>query len=153
MQSLFRHLRILLRLESTIIEMRLRTAIRSAVLLALAALIAVFGLGMLNVAAYVGLQPILGSLWAAIAAAGGDFVIAIIIVVIALAAKPTAEINTAIELRQAAVEGLETEFANLEGRFSFLSRLARNPLDTAIPTILVPLITAIIRALRKQQQG
>ena len=151
MHNLFRHLRILWRVESTIAEMRLRVLMRRSVLYALAGLIAVFGLGMLNVAAFFALEPHWGATWAAVAAALGDFVLAIVAVLIATAARPGADLNTAIELRQTAIEGLEAELSALQGPLAWFSRAARNPLDTALPAIIVPLVTAIIRGLRRNK--
>ena len=151
MHRVLSHLRILWRVESTIAEARLRVTVHRAVLYIFAALIAVFGLGMLNVAAFFALQPHWGATWAAFAAALGDFVLAIIAVLIAVAVRPGADVNTALELRQAAIEGLEAELSALQEPLAWISRAARNPIDTALPAIIVPLITAIVRGLRKNR--
>ncbi len=151
MQSLFRHLRILCRIESTIAEIRLRALTRRAVLYSLAGLVALFGLGMLNVAAFFALEPHLGATWAAFAVAGGDFVLAIVALLVATAARPGPELNTALELRQAAIENLEAEFAVLQESLAWFSRAARNPLNTALPAVIIPLVTAIIRGLRRNK--
>ena len=153
MHRLFRHLRVLWRVESTIAKARLRVTMRRSVLYASAALIAVFGLGMLNVAAFFALEPRWGPVWAAVAAALGDFVLAVVVVAIALAVRPGFDLNSAVELRQAAIDGIEGEFAALQEQFAWLSRAARHPIDTALPAILVPLITAIVRGLRRNKPG
>ena len=150
MNNLFRHLRVFCRIESTIAEIRLRSLMRRSVLFAVAALLAVFGLGMLNVAAFFALVPRLGAAWAASAAALCDFVVAIVAVLIA-AARPSPDLNTAIELRQAAIEGLEAELSALQESLGWVSHAVRNPLNTALPAIIVPLVTAIIRGLRKDK--
>lgn len=151
MHPFFRHLRVLLRVESVVAQMQLRAVVRRSVLYAIAALIAAFGLGMLNVAAFFGLEPRWGPMWAALAVALGDFVLAILLVGIALTARPGPEMGSALELRQAAFDGIEAELGSLQGRFGWVSRLARDPLDMALPTILVPLITAIVRGLHKNK--
>ena len=151
MQLAFRHLRILWRAERVIAETRLRVMLRRSMLYALAGLIAVFGLGMLNVAAFLVLESHWGPIWAALAAGLGDFVIAVVIVGVALATRPGPEMTAAIELRDISVEGLEAELAPLQERFAWLSRAARDPLDTMLPAILVPLITSIVRGLRKSK--
>ena len=120
-------------------------------LYALAGLIAVFALGMLNVAAFLYLETVWGPVWAAIAAALGDFVLAAIVAGVALATRPGPEVTAALELRDAAVEGLEAELGPLQERFAWLTRAARDPLDTMLPAILVPLITSIVRSLRKDK--
>ena len=151
LHRVFRHLRILWRVESTIAEARLRVTMRRSMLYASAGLIAVFGLGMLNVATFFALESLWGPVWAAIAAALGDFVLAVVVVGIALAVRPGFDLNAAGELRQAAIDGIEGEFATLQEQFAWLSRAARNPIDTALPAILVPLITAIVRGLRRNK--
>lgn len=151
LHRIFRHLRVLWRVESTIAEARLRVTIRRAALLALAGLIAVFGLGMLNVAAFFAFESRWGPVWAAVAAALGDFVLAVAVVAIALAARPGADLTTAVELRQAAVDGIDAEFSALQEPFAWLSRASRHPIDTALPAVLIPLITAIVRGLRKSK--
>jgi hypothetical protein len=151
LQTAFRHFRVLWRAERIIAETRLRILLRRSLLFALGGLVAVFGLGMSNVAAYVFLTPLWGAIWAALATAIGDFVIAGLVIVIALSARPGAELAAAAELRDASVEGLEAELAPLQERFAWLSRAARDPLDTMLPAILVPLITSIVRGLRKSK--
>jgi hypothetical protein len=151
LQLAFRHLRILWRAERVIAETRLRVMLRRSMLYALAGLIAVFGLGMLNVAAFLVLESHWGPIWAALAAALGDFVIAVVIVGVALATRPGPAMTAAVELRDIAVDGLEAELAPLQERLAWLSRAARDPLDTMLPAILVPLITSIVRSLRKNK--
>jgi hypothetical protein len=57
----------------------------------------------------------------------------------------------AVELRQTALDGMEDEITALQEPFAWLSRAARNPIDTALPAILIPLVTAIVRGLRKHK--
>jgi hypothetical protein len=148
-QLVFRHLRVLWRAERIIAETRLRVLLRRSMLYAFAGLIAVFGLAMLNVATYLFLHDLWGPIWSALAAALGDFIVAIIVMLIALAITPGPELSTAIELRDVSMQGLETELGPLQERLAWLSRAARDPLDTVLPAILIPLITSIIRGLRK----
>jgi hypothetical protein len=146
-----RHLRVLWRAERIIAETRLRILLRRSMLFAFAGLIAVFGLGMLNVAAYFALEPHLGAVRAALAAAGGDFVVVIAVILVVLTITPGPELTAATELRDASIDGLEAELAPLQERFAWLTRVARDPLDTVFPAMLVPLITAIMRSLRKSK--
>jgi hypothetical protein len=151
-RSLFRHLQILLRVESAIVDMRLRTGIARSTLYAFAALLAAFALGMFNVASFFGLQPLYGPMWAALATALGDIVIAFIIVVIASRAGSRSQMNAAIELRRAAIEGIEAELGTVEQAFGWITRARRDPVDAALTAVLVPFIAAIVRGLRKNKQ-
>jgi hypothetical protein len=150
-QIVFRHLRVLWRAERIIAETRLRVLMRRSMLFALAGLIAVFGLAMLNVAAYFFLRGLWGPIWAALAAALGDLVIAVIVVAIALSIRPGPELPAAVELRDVSMQGLEEELGPLQDRFAWLSRAARDPFETVLPAILIPLITSIMRGLRKSK--
>jgi len=146
---LLRHLRVLWRVEAAITEMRLRVVIRRGVLCGLAAMFAALAVGMLNVAAYVGLVPLWGAMWAAIATALGDLALALICVAVALAMRPGPELDTALELRRAALDGVEAEVNPVLSRVGWLSRLTRDPIEAALPALLMPLITAIIRGMCK----
>jgi hypothetical protein len=150
-QRIFRHLRNLWRIEGTIAQARFGLTMRRAVLYALAGLIAVFGLGMLNVAAFFAFQSSWGPVWAAVAAACGDFVVAAIVVAIALTTKPGPHLNAALEMRQSALDGIDAEIATLQHPFAWLSRAAHNSMDAALPAILIPLVTAILRGLRRKK--
>jgi hypothetical protein len=138
LQRLIRHIRVLMRVQSGIAEARLRLLARRSILLLLAGLIALFGLCMLNVAAFFALRSLWGPVWAAATMAAGDFVIAIVVGAIAVAAKSSAELRAALELRQAAIDGIEEEFSGLRDQIS-------------LPLVLIPLITAIIRGVRKNK--
>jgi hypothetical protein len=151
LQRIFRHARDLWRVEGTIAQARFGLTMRRSVLYALAGLIAVFGLGMLNVAAFFAFQPSWGPVWAAVAAAFGDFVVAAIVAAIALTAKPGPHLNAALEMRQSALDGIDAEIATLQHPFAWLSGTARNSIDAALPAILIPLVTAILRGLRKKK--
>jgi hypothetical protein len=150
-QRIFRHLRDLWRIEGTIAQARFGLTTRRAVLYALAGLIAVFGLGMFNVAAFFAFQSSWGPVWAAVAAACGDFVVAAIVVAIALTAKPGPHLNAALEMRQSALDGIDAEIATLQHPFAWMSRTAHNSIDAALPAILIPLATAILRGLRRKK--
>ncbi len=149
MQTVLRHLRVLWRAERIIAETRARVLLRRSMLYALAGLIAVFGLAMLNVAAYFYLRGLWGPIWAALAAGLGDLVIALTVVLIAFAIRPGPELPAALELRDMSIEGLEAELGPLQERFAWLGRAARDPFDTMLPAILIPLVTSIMRGLRK----
>jgi len=124
---------------------------RRYALFAFGAVVAALGVGMLNVAAFFGLEPHWGPMWAALAAAGGDILIAVLVIAIALAARSDSELEAALELRRAATDGMEAEIGPLQNRVVWLSRLTRDPIETALPAVLVPLVTAIVRGLRKSK--
>ena len=93
MDSVVRSVRLLWRAEMMLVQIRLRIAVRKLGLVALAALIALFGLVMINVAAYVGLSTVVGPVWGAVIVAAADFLIALILILIAQGLRPGPEIE------------------------------------------------------------
>ena len=80
--------------------------LRRSGLVAFAGLIAVFGLGMANVAGFYALQGPLGSVRAAVTVAVADFAIAAIVLLVASNSRPGPEIDLllAFDVRKMAVD-------------------------------------------------
>ena len=138
MQRVIHHIRLLWRSELEVAEARLFAIVRRSIFLLLAGLIALAGLCMLNVAAFFMLEARYGPVWAAIAMALGDFVIALAVAGIASASRSGSRLQAALDHRQEAISGIEDEFSALRDQI-------------ALPLVLIPLITAIIRGLRKNK--
>lgn len=134
MERLSRALKALARADTLIATIWLTAAAKRGVLLALAALIAALGVGMLDVAAYFAIEPHVGAVWAAASVAGVDFVIAALLALAALLIRPGRDLELALELRGNAVEQLTS--------------LAANPMDLAGQALMGPLTSMLLRALR-----
>jgi len=135
-QRVIQHMRLLWHAELEVAEARLFAVVRRSILLLLAGLIALAGLCMLNVAAFFMLEARYGPVWAAVAMAVGDFVIAVAVAGIASASRSGSRLKAALEHRQAAIGGIEDDFSALRDQI-------------ALPLVIIPLITAIIRGMRK----
>jgi len=153
MQRIFRHLNVLWRVESAIAEARLRVLMRRSVLLALAGVVAVLGLGMLDVATFLALEASWGPPWAAGIVGLGNILIAALLALVATTARPGPELNVALEVRQTAVSNVEAEIAGLQGKFPRIFGGARDAVDSTVLAIAVPLIGAIVQAVRKGKEG
>jgi hypothetical protein len=147
-KAFLRHLRALWRAESTIAEIKLGLLAKRSGLMAFAGLIGAFGLAMLNVAAYFALAPIWGDVWAMVAVAVADFVIAGILIAVANRQSKEPEIALAGELRDQAIEAIE-----LDARIAVdeVSGFVRRPVQVAgtASAALISIITAILRARRR----
>src|SRR5687768_2850320 len=114
---------------------------------AFAALIAGFGLLMLELSAYFALVQV----WSAISAAAilGVVNFAIAAVMFVIAARPPSgrEIELANEIHGSAVDALQIEARVLHSQFS---GMVHHPLNSALP-LLVPLITMVISSLKKSR--
>jgi hypothetical protein len=148
LNSLVRHLRALWRAELLIAEIKLGLMARRSGLMLFAGLIGAFGLAMLNVAAYLALRPLWGDVWAMVAVAVVDFIIAGILVFVAMRQSREPEVALASELRDRAIEGIE-----LDARLAVdeVAGFVRRPVQVAgsASAALISIITAILRARRR----
>ncbi|UPK38513.1 phage holin family protein [Bradyrhizobium sp. 186] len=144
-ENVVKHLRALWRTDRIIADIRLRHLLVGLGLRAFAALIAAFGLLMLELSAYFALVQI----WSAIAAAAilgaVNFAVAGILFVVAGRAPPGRDIELANEIHGTSVEALQLEARALQAQ---VTGAVHHPLSTIVP-VLVPLITIIVKSLRK----
>ena len=142
--NVVRHLRALWRTDRIIADIRLRHLLVGLGLRAFAALIAAFGLLMLELSAYFALVQI----WSAIAAAAilgaVNLAIAAVLFVIAGRAPSGRDIDLANEIHGASIEALQLEARALQAQ---VSGAVHHPLSTIVP-VLVPLIAIIVKSLR-----
>jgi membrane protein implicated in regulation of membrane protease activity len=144
-ENVVKHLRALWRTDRIIADIRLRHLLVGLGLRAFAALIAAFGLLMLELAAYFALVQI----WSAIAAAAalGAINFAIAGLLLLLAGRPPSgrDIELANEIHGASMEALQIEARAFQAQ---VSGAVHHPLSTIVP-VLLPLIAIIIKNLRK----
>ena len=147
-ENVVKNLRALWRTDRIIAEIRMKHMLVALGLRAFAALIAAFGLLMLELAAYFALVQI----WSAIAAATilGLFNFAIAAVLFVMAGRPPSgrELELANEIHGSAVDALLVEARTMQSQ---LSGMVHHPLNSALPVLLVPLITIIVRSLKKSR--
>jgi len=145
-ENVVKNLRALWRTDRIIADIRLRHLLVGLGLRAFAALIAAFGLLMLELAAYFALVQI----WSAISAAAilglVNFVIAAVTFVVAGRPPAGRELERANEIHGSAVEALQNEARAAQLQFT---GMVHHPLNSALPLILVPLITTIVKSLKK----
>ncbi|WP_065756128.1 phage holin family protein [Bradyrhizobium paxllaeri] len=147
-ENIVKQLRALWRTDRIIAEIRMRHMLVGLGLRAFAALIAAFGLLMLELSAYFALVQI----WSAISAAAIlgliNFVIAAVLFVVGGRPPAGRELELATEIHGSAVEALQNEARALQSQFT---GMMHHPLKSVLPTVLVPLIAIIARSLRKSR--
>jgi len=148
-ENIVRNLRLLWRADKIIAEMRLRHMLVGLGLVAFAALISAFGLLMLELAAYFALVNVMSAIAAAAILGGVNFIIALILVVVAARRSLGQELTLANEIHDTAVDALQLEAQALQSQ---VNRLMHHPLEGLLP-LIVPLITAAISHLRKPAAG
>jgi hypothetical protein len=141
-------LRTLWRTDRIIAEVRLRHMLVGLGLRAFAALIAGCALLMLQLAAYFALVQIVTAISAAAILGGVNFAIAATLFVVAGRPPSGRELELANDIHVAAVDSLQREARALQSQFS---GMVHHPLNSALPSLLVPLITIIVKSLRKSR--
>jgi hypothetical protein len=145
-ENIVKNLRVLWRTDRIIAEIKMRHMLVGLGVRAFAALIAAFGLLMLELAAYFALVQI----WSAIAAAAIlgalNFVLSVILFMIATKPPSGRELDLAAEIHGTSVDALQVEARALQAE---LSGMVHHPLNGILPLLIVPLITIIVRSLKK----
>jgi membrane protein implicated in regulation of membrane protease activity len=137
---------VLWRTDRIIADIRMRHMLVGLGLKVFAALIVAFGLLMLELAAYFALVQIYSAILAAAILSMVNFVIAAILLAIAARPASSRELELASELHRSAIDALHVEARTPQSQ---VNGMIHNSLDDVLPTLLVPLITIIIKSLKK----
>ena len=149
--NLVRDFQVLRKADVLIGRIWINVIARRFALFAFAGLIAVFGLGMANVASFYALQTSMGPVWAAA-----------IVLTVAVNSRPGPELDLAVDVRKMAVEAIQTDARDLKLTVDALGQQIReakenlvafthNPLDTAAQKLLIPAALSIIRGIRSKR--
>jgi hypothetical protein len=147
-ENVVKNLRVLWRTDRIIADIQMRHLLVGLGLRAFAALIAAFGLLMLEMAAYFALVQIWSAIYAATILGVVNFVIAAVLFVIAGRPPAGRELELANEIHDSAVDALQIEARAVQSQ---LFGIVQHPLNSALPMLLVPLITIIVRSLKKSR--
>lgn len=146
--NVVKNLRALWRTDRIIAELRLRHMLVGLGLRAFAALIAAFGLLMLELSAYFALVQIWSAISAAAILGALNFAIAAVLFAIAGRAPAGRELELANEIHGSAMEALQNEARGMQQQFV---GMVHHPLNSALPLILVPLISIIVKSLKRSK--
>ena len=146
--NVVKNLRALWRTDRIIAELRLRHMLVGLGLRAFAALIAAFGLLMLELSAYFALVQIWSASSAAAILGALNFAIAAVLFAIAGRAPAGRELELANEIHGSAMEALQNEARGMQQQFV---GMVHHPLNSALPLILVPLISIVVKSLKRSK--
>ena len=161
-ENLVRDFQVLRKADFLIGKIWLGVLARRFSLFAFAGLIAVFGLGMANVAGFYALQPAVGPVWASVIVAAVDLVIAAIVSLIAGNSRPGPEIELAFDVRKMAIDAIQADARDvklvvdtfgqeLRDAKANLIALKQHPLDVATEKLLIPAALSLIRGMRSKK--
>src|ERR1700736_6662435 len=148
--SIVANLRAILRANSIIADIHARHLVARTSLTGFAALIGAFGLLMLGVAGYLALESVVGAVWAAVSVGLANCAIALVLVVVASRIKPGRDLELAREVHRTAVEALISDGRALESEVADFKQAFRHPLDSVLPSLIVPLASIIIKIIAKK---
>src|ERR1700694_4361965 len=114
---------------------------------AFAALIAAFGLLMLELSAYFALVQIYSAISAAAILGAVNFAIAAMLFMIAGRPPSGRELELATEIHGSSIDALQLEARALQSQ---LPEMVHHPLNGILPLLMMPLITIIIKSLKKR---
>ncbi|MGO9391665.1 phage holin family protein [Rhodoblastus sp.] len=160
MDSTIRNFRVFWRAETIVADVRLRQLASRMGFKAAAVALGLFGVIMVNIAIFFALQQTWGSGWAASAIGGANIFLAIVLFFFSESAQSGRDLDLALEVRDLALKELETDaialrqqLVELRGEIigirQSVGNFIHNPIDTALPQLLIPLINALIHGLRK----
>jgi len=153
MNKFSRNIGIILRTERMIARRHAALLLNQAGLYAMAALVALIGLVMINIALYYALGAHLSPQGAALAVALANIALAGVLVLVAKRQTPGEELEPVTELRDLAIAELESDVEQLATEARAMSndlrRLARDPLGTLLPSMLGPLLAVLLRGKKK----
>lgn len=160
--NLIRDLQVLRKADFLIGRIWLNVMLRRFGLFAFAGLIAMFGLGMANVAGFYALHASVSPVWAAAIVAIVDLVIAAIVLLVAANARPGPEIELAFDVRKMAIDAIQADARDLKLTVDTLGQeirevkanivgFAHNPLDVAAQKLLIPAALSIIKGMRSKK--
>lgn len=160
MQKVTRNLRVLWRTQAMLSEHRLSAMARKSGMMAGAGLMALFGVAMLDVAAFFWLYDTMHPGLAALIVGLANFVLAGALVLIARSDRESREITTVRELQEKALEDLEFEASlvqaeyhairdDLRGIKGQIQNIVSNPSSLISPQLLAPILSAALKAFKK----
>jgi hypothetical protein len=145
-ENVVKHVRALWRTDRIIADIKLRHLLMGLGLRAFAALIAAFGLLMLELSAYFALVQIWSAISAAAILGAVNFTIAAMLFAVASRPPSGRELELANEIHGTSVDALQLEVRALQ---SELSGMIHHPLNGVLPLLIAPLIAIIIKSLKR----
>lgn len=153
MSRITRNLSIIYRTERLITRRQMAVFQHQTGLMLFAALITGIGIIMLNVAAYQALSLVMQSYLAAVVVAGANLMLAAIMVSLASRMSAEKDVGPAIEMRDLAIAELESDLEEAVDEVRGISRqvtqIARDPLGSALPAIIGPLLSLLLKSAKK----
>ena len=153
MNRISRNLTILFRTERLIARRQMAVLRAQTGLVAFAGLVAGIAIIMLNVAIFYALGTVMAAQYAALLVAFGNALVALVLVALASRMSAEKELEPATEVRDMALAEIEADLNEVAEEARELtrnvSRMARDPLGTALPALIGPLLSLLLKSKDK----
>jgi hypothetical protein len=153
MDRFINNLRVLWRTERAIAEIKMRHVIARSGLNVAAGMLALIGLLMFEVAAFFALREFWSMIVAALILGAANFVIAGVLVLIANSKKPGRELELANDIHDSTMQALQTDARLLQADIASFGQALRHPVDSALPSLIIPLATMLMGFLKKKSEA
>jgi len=144
-----RHVRLYARATGLIAEIRIKMQLRKALLGAFAVGMAIFGIAMLNLAAYHALVAVWGDIWTPLVIGLFDLVVAGLALFVGSRMHHGAELQVAEQLRDSVAADLESDLHALR-TMPGLTGLLGGAIPGGTAGLLMPALSLILSALRRK---
>lgn len=148
MDRFVNNLRVLWRTERAIADIKLRHAIARSGINVAAAVLALIGFLMFEVAAFYALRDLWNTIAAALILGAVNFTLAGVLFLIADRRKPGRELDLANEIHRNTMDALQADARLLQADIASFGRALKHPIDSALP-LIVPLATMLMGFLKK----
>lgn len=153
MNRISRNLTILFRTERLIARRQMAVLRTQTGLMAFAGLVTGIAIIMLNVAAFFALETVMASYLAALTVALANVMVALVLVAVASRMSADKDLEPAVEVRDMALAEIEADLNDVAEEARELtrnvSRMARDPLGTALPALIGPLLSLLLKSKEK----
>jgi type VI protein secretion system component VasK len=152
MDRFINNLRVLWRTERAIADIKLRHALARSGLNVAAAVLALIGLLMFEVAVFYALRDVWSTIVAALILGVVNLLLAGILLLIADRRKPGRELDLANEIHKNTMDALQADARLLQADFASFGQTLKHPVDSLLP-LIVPLATIVINAIKKKTEA
>lgn len=147
-ESVLKNLRVLGRANAVMAEIHIRHAAFRTALTAIAILVGLLGVLLLEYAAYLALEDVWRPVWAALALGAANLVVAAILLALASRQPPQRDLELAGEVHRAAMDALLVDMRATEMELGAFRAALTRPWETFLPPVLLQLATLLLGALK-----
>jgi len=153
LEALAQSVRLLVRTDLVIAELKLRQVATKASVLGFAALAAGFGAVMLGYAGFLALEQVYGPILAATISGGAAVALAVLLAFIGLKLKSGRELALANEIHAAALQAVSRDLQATGASAQRFAALVTNPLGNGLPALIMPVLGVLLRFFRRGGDG